>query len=301
MSLSPPPTILPLNFEQALPDTTSVYHSLFDARLKFARFNPLDPQPIAFIDPSLRAALDTRQEPLTQSPIIYILTEITPEAAVEWAQKHTASLATFLHTHQELTTVREWLFTRRRERNREWQHGVFMEVAGSGVLITGHSGIGKSELALELLSRGHRLIADDAPYFVHGNQGIEGHCPENIRDLLEVRGLGIINVRSLFGDNALKSKKNLHLIIELYSADHKNLSAESRLHGERSQLLICNEAIPLFRLPIAPGRNIAVFVETVVRQHNLERSGNEIAWSGLNPHRVDTLASSGHRPLKDVC
>jgi HPr kinase/phosphorylase len=163
-----------------------------------------------------------------------------------------------------------------------------MEVAGSGVLITGHSGIGKSELALELLSRGHRLIADDAPYFIQGRQGIEGHCPENIRDLLEVRGLGIINVRDLFGANALKYRKNLRLVIELYTADHQNLSAESRLQGERGQLIICHQAVPLFRLPVAPGRNIAVFVETVVRQHNLERPGH--AGSKLGEHEVESTA-----------
>ncbi|OYY55642.1 MAG: hypothetical protein B7Y53_03500 [Halothiobacillus sp. 28-55-5] len=202
--------------------------------------------------------------------------------------QHPAPLARFFHTPQNKTAVGIWLRTCRQAQNRTWQHGVFMEVAGSGVLITGHSGIGKSELALELLSRGHRLIADDAPYFIQGRQGIEGYCPENIRDLLEVRGLGIINVRDLFGANALKYRKNLRLIIELYTADHKNLSAESRLHGERGQLIICQQPIPLFRLPIAPGRNIAVFVETVVRQHNLERSG--FAGSGLGEHEAEASA-----------
>lgn len=204
---------------------------------------------------------------------IWILTEIGLIETQQWLarQKHIAPIV--LHTPHTGQEISDWLWERRRQHTKQWQHGVFMEVAGSGVLITGDSGIGKSELALELLSRGHRLIADDAPYFVRGTQGVEGSCPENIRDHLEVRGLGIIDVRALFGDNALKKNKNLRLVIELYPADHRSMKAESRLHGERDEVMICGESIPLFRLPVAPGRNIAVFVETVVRQHNLERSG----------------------------
>jgi HPr kinase/phosphorylase len=268
--------------EPTLPNDTGIYHNLFDTTHQFAEYNPLNPTPIALIDPLIRAVLATRQESLHPTPRQYILTEITPDEAAIWLLQHPAPLATFFYTPQDKATVSAWLRACRQAQERTWQHGVFMEVAGSGVLITGHSGIGKSELALELLSRGHRLIADDAPYFIQGRQGVEGYCPENIRDLLEVRGLGIINVRDLFGANALKYRKNLHLVIDLYTADHKNLSAESRLHGERGQLTICHQAIPLFRLPIAPGRNIAVFVETVVRQHNLERSGH--AGSKLGEH-----------------
>lgn len=288
MSAPAAPNLFPLNLEPTLPDNPAIYRSLLDTTQPFSEYNPLDPTPIALIDPLIRAALAARQEPLPPTPRQYILTEMTPDEAAVWLLQHPAPLARFFHTPQNKTAVGIWLRTCRQAQNRTWQHGVFMEVAGSGVLITGHSGIGKSELALELLSRGHRLIADDAPYFIQGRQGIEGYCPENIRDLLEVRGLGIINVRDLFGANALKYRKNLRLIIELYTADHKNLSAESRLHGERGQLIICQQPIPLFRLPIAPGRNIAVFVETVVRQHNLERSG--FAGSGLGEHEAEASA-----------
>ncbi|OZB75972.1 MAG: hypothetical protein B7X37_00545 [Halothiobacillus sp. 14-55-98] len=279
----PQPQILPLEFEATGVHNHPVYERLFNPEFRFARFNPLEPQPIGLLDKTLRAAITARKEPLPNQPLTYILTECTAEEATEWVRQQTTSNSTFLHTIENAAAVTAWLFAERSQQNRQWQHGVFMEVAGSGVLITGASGIGKSELALELLSRGHRLIADDAPYFIRGHQGIEGHCPDNIKDLLEVRGLGIINVRSLFGDNALKPHKNLRLLIELYAADHKNIHADDRLRGERGQIMICQEMIPLFRLPVAPGRNIAVFVETVVRQHNLERTGNDSTSPGRIP------------------
>ncbi|HIB85472.1 MAG TPA: HPr(Ser) kinase/phosphatase, partial [Chromatiaceae bacterium] len=100
--------------------------------------------------------------------------------------------------------------------DRETVHGVFMEVMGMGILLAGDCAVGKSELALELISRGHRLIADDAPEFVQiGPTMLQGTCPDVLQDFLEVRGLGILNVRAMFGDSVIKLSKNLKLIINL--------------------------------------------------------------------------------------
>ena len=103
-------------------------------------------------------------------------------------------------------------------------HGVFMEVMAIGVLITGPSGIGKSELALELIARGHRLIADDAPQFSRiAPDIINSTCPEALRDHLEVRGMGIINIRKLYGDSAIKENKYLRLIVRLEPMSEEQL------------------------------------------------------------------------------
>ncbi len=151
-------------------------------------------------------------------------------------------------------------------------HGVFMEVMGTGVLITGESSIGKSELALELLTRGHRLIADDATEFARiAPDTLNGKCPEMLRDFLEVRGLGILNVRAMFGDSAIKQNRNLRLIIVLQ--DLEEATEIDRLHGSRQMRSIQDVDIPEVTLPVAPGRNLAVLLEAAVRNHILIAKG----------------------------
>jgi len=153
-------------------------------------------------------------------------------------------------------------------------HGVYMEVMAIGVLITGPSGIGKSELALELISRGHRLIADDAPLFSRITPDIiDGTCPETLQDFLEVRGLGIINVRELFGDSAIKKNKYLKLIVQLQPMDNENLLALDRLEGSYNTRNILDMEIPEITLPVAPGRNLAILLECAARNHILRVSG----------------------------
>lgn len=153
-------------------------------------------------------------------------------------------------------------------------HGVFMEVMAIGVLITGPSGIGKSELALELITRGHRLVADDAPQFSRiAPDIINGYCPEILADFLEVRGLGVINVRELFGNNAIKSNKYLRLIIRLEPMDKKRLLKLDRLEGSYRTQRVLDVDIPEITVPVAPGRNLAVLVECAAHSHLLRISG----------------------------
>jgi HPr kinase/phosphorylase len=149
-------------------------------------------------------------------------------------------------------------------------HGVFMEVQGFGALIKGEAAIGKSELALELISRGHRIIADDIVDFYRiSPERVEGRCPPLLQDFLEVRGLGVLNIRALFGDNAVKPTKPLDLIIQLEMADQKSMPSLDRLNTSLQQEEVLGVKIAKIKIPVAAGRNIAVLVEVAIRNHVL--------------------------------
>ena len=157
-------------------------------------------------------------------------------------------------------------------------HGVFMEVLGTGLLLTGNSNVGKSELALELITRGHRLIADDAPEFARITPyTLQGRCPPVLQDMLEVRGLGILNIRAMYGDNAIKQNKYLRLIIDLKQGDTIHFENEHRLHGVTRVQRLLGVEIPVIEIPVAPSRNLAVLVEASVRKHLLQQSGYDAA------------------------
>lgn len=149
-------------------------------------------------------------------------------------------------------------------------HGVFMEVQGFGALIKGDAAIGKSELALELVSRGHRLIADDiVDFFRISPERVEGRCPALLQDFLEVRGLGILNIRALFGDNSVKPTKPLDLIIHLEMADKLAPQLLDRLNCKVETEQVLGVKVPKVHIPIAAGRNIAVLVEVAILNHML--------------------------------
>lgn len=153
-------------------------------------------------------------------------------------------------------------------------HGVFLEVMGVGILIKGNAAVGKSELALELITRGHRLVADDAVELRHvAPETLEGTCPVLLRDFLEVRGLGLLNIRYLFGETSVKLKKNLKLIVELFKPSLEEMSQINRLDMEASREPVLGVDIPLVRIPVAAGRNLAVLVEVAVRNHILKSRG----------------------------
>ncbi len=152
-------------------------------------------------------------------------------------------------------------------------HGVFMEVHSLGLLIQGDSGIGKSELALELITRGHRLIADDAPEFSRVTPDIvSGRCPSLLQDLLEVRGLGVLNVREMYGDSAIKHSKYLRLIIHLFKQSD-SAEAEPRLQSNTEIRNVLGTHVPEISIRVASGRNIAVMVEAAVQNHLINLRG----------------------------
>lgn len=154
-------------------------------------------------------------------------------------------------------------------------HGVFMDVLGNGVLITGASGVGKSELALELISRGHILVADDATEFRRiAPDTIEGRCPELLQDFLEVRGLGILNIAQMYGHASTRRRKILKFIIQLQimpPAEMNDTIDRSSDAAEYSSLLGVDIRKQL--IAVAPGRNLAVLVEAAVRNYILVSSG----------------------------
>jgi len=154
-------------------------------------------------------------------------------------------------------------------------HGVFLEVFSIGVLITGESGSGKSELALELISRGHRLVADDATEFtLIAPDVIDGACPELLQDLLEVRGLGVLNVREMFGHTAVKPSKYLRLVIHLKPLrEGEDTDAMTRITGDVGRRNILDVDVPMITIPVAPGRNLSVLVEAAVRSQALKSKG----------------------------
>jgi HPr kinase/phosphorylase len=153
-------------------------------------------------------------------------------------------------------------------------HGVFLEVMSVGILLKGDAAVGKSELALELITRGHRLVADDAIELRHvAPETLEGTCPALLRDFLEVRGLGLLNIRYLFGETSVKLKKNLKLIVELFKPSQEEIGRINRLDMEASRETILGVEIPLVRIPVAAGRNLAVLVEVAVRNHIMKARG----------------------------
>lgn len=153
-------------------------------------------------------------------------------------------------------------------------HGVFMDVLEIGVLLMGDSAMGKSELALELISRGHGLVADDAvELYRTGPEILEGRCPPLLRDFIEVRGLGILNVRTVFGETAVRPKKVLRLIIHLIKATDQAMQALDRLSIQSETEDILGVKVRKVVLPVAAGRNLAVLVETAVRSYIMQLRG----------------------------
>jgi HPr kinase/phosphorylase len=149
-------------------------------------------------------------------------------------------------------------------------HGVLLDVLGMGVLITGDSGVGKSELALELISRGSGLIADDVVELYRiGPETVEGRCPALLRDFLEVRGLGVLNIRTIFGEAALRPRKNVKLIVHL----GKPTERMERLPLNAGSEGIMGVDIRKVTIPVAAGRNLAVLTEAAVRNYVLQLRG----------------------------
>ena len=166
-------------------------------------------------------------------------------------------------------------------------HGVFLDVLGFGILITGDSQIGKSELALELISRGAGLVADDAvELYQIGPETIQGRCPALLRDFLEVRGIGVINIKAIFGETAVRPRKTLRLIVHLERPTEEYFRGLDRLQTKSSSTVILGVEIPTVTLAVVAGRNLAVLVEAAVRHYILQTRGYDSTKDFLDRHEV---------------
>jgi HPr kinase/phosphorylase len=175
-------------------------------------------------------------------------------------------------------------------------HGVFLDVLGMGVLITGESGVGKSELGLELISRGNGLIADDVvELFRIAPETLEGRCPDLLKDFLEVRGLGVLNIRTIFGETAIRPKKNLKLIVNLEKTAGPDFARMERLPLAASSQLVMGVDVRKVAIPVAAGRNLAVLVEAAVRNYILQLRGIDSTREFIARHDSHLNGAPGER------
>lgn len=169
--------------------------------------------------------------------------------------------------------------------DRSTMHGVFMDILGLGVMITGESGLGKSELGLELVSRGNGLVADDVVDLYRINQDtIEGRCPELLQNMLEVRGLGLLDIRCIFGETAVRRKKRLQLIVHLVRRETMERDFE-RIPYEPLTQEVLDVPVSKVVIQVVAGRNLAVLVEAAVRNSILQIRGIDTYKEFVERHR----------------
>jgi len=192
--------------------------------------------------------------------------------------------ATPAHSAFVIDVLRAWLS--RHFADHTSLHGVFMDILGVGVLIAGESGIGKSELGLELVTRGHGLVADDVVDCYRTNQTtIEGKCPQLLQNLLEVRGIGLLDMRAIFGEAAVRRKMRLKLIVHLVRAENQDSQYERLPLTPLMQEVL---GVPVLKviIQVVAGRNIAVLVEVAVRNTILQLRGIHTAQDFLQRQRA---------------
>jgi HPr kinase/phosphorylase len=217
---------------------------------------------------------------LFRGPVCVIICShgnLLPESMIELCESREIPVLQSELSDSELLENTRYLLARALADNTN-EHGVFIEVYSLGVFITGKTAVGKSELALSLISRGHRLISDDVTLFTRSTPDVvEGSSPQLLTDFLEVRGLGVVNVRAMFGANALKRSMPLSLTVNMVELDRNNSTEFDRLGNNLKTRRILGLDFPEVTLPVAPGRNLAVLVEAAARNHLLHNSGYNAA------------------------
>lgn len=213
-------------------------------------------------------------------------TEQIPQQLIDLANRtHTPLFRSPLNSVHLMWLVRHYITKQLADSTS--RHGVFLDVLGVGVLITGDSGVGKSELGLELITRGNGLVADDVTELYRiSPDTLEGRCPELLRDFLEVRGLGMLNIRTMFGETAVRRKKSLKLIVHLHRPPGGDISKMERLPLNASFQEILGVQINTVSIPVIAGRNLAVLVEAAARNFVLQQRGIDTMQEFLDRHET---------------
>lgn len=216
-------------------------------------------------------------------PCIIICRDLTPPfELIELAEKHQV----FVFRTAAVTsrfTVSAIHYLNRCLAPHITRHGILVDVYGVGVLLTGKSGVGKSEAALELIKRGHQLVADDVVDICRISEDrLIGTCPERIRHLMEIRGIGVIDVQAMFGIGAVAFSKSIELIMELTASDQEDNEMPDRIGLEDRFVEILGVSVPCLKIPIKPGRNLAIIVEVACRNFSLKRAGINAAKDQLS-------------------
>ena len=200
--------------------------------------------------------------------------ELMPEC-LEAARKYNVTLLkTKMRTEELMVIIVSFL--KDKLAPRITRHGVLIEVYGEGVFITGESGLGKSEAALELIKRGHRLISDDAVEIKKTNsKTLVGSSPELIQNYIELRGIGVVDVRQIFGAHAVKRSERIDIIVALEEWDDN--AFYDRIGAETKYTNILDVEIPTIQVPVRPGRNLAVIIEVAAMNNKQKRYGNDAA------------------------
>ena len=166
------------------------------------------------------------------------------------------------------------------------RHGVLVEVYGEGILLVGDSGVGKSETAIELIKRGHRLIADDAVEIRRvSSKSLVGQSPENIRHFIELRGIGIINARRIFGMGAVKLQEKIDMCINLEIWDATKVYDRMGMDSEYTEIL--GIKVPVMTIPVKPGRNLAIIIEVAAMNNRQKKMGYNAAYELLSALGMD--------------
>lgn len=215
--------------------------------------------------------------------------DVPPELRREAERRGIPLLATALDSTTFIKRLTEFLEDRLARTAR--LHGVLIDVLGVGVFIRGDSGIGKSECGLELVDRGHRLVSDDAVDMKATSRGLVGASPQPTRDHMEIRGLGILNIQDLYGVSAVSPEQSIDLIVRLEKWNPRK--AYDRLGLNRETDAILDVQVPLLRLPVAPGRNVALLVELAAKNLLLRARGHDATATLLS--RVEAQGRSDPR------